>query len=106
MRVRVILTTVASAGCAHDPGPPSAEKVRATLERLGANPDTLYFERFVATSPATGQLSQQVLTLVPVKGSENYQIVDAQGDVFDNYNDFLRNNNLPDQPGPAQSEPG
>lgn len=97
----VIAILVGLAGCAEDPGPPSAAKVKATLERLGANPDTLYFEQFVATSPETGQVSQQVITLVPAKDGAGYQIVDSRGEVFDDYNDFLRDNNLPDQPGPG-----
>lgn len=104
MRTRLIMAAVLPvvlAGCTEEPGPPSAEKVKATLERLGVNPDTLYFEQFVATSPETGQLSQQVITLVPAKDGASYQIVDSQGEVFDDYNDFLRNNDLPDQPGPG-----
>ncbi|WP_156935421.1 hypothetical protein [Pseudonocardia spinosispora] len=103
MRILLVIALLAGlAGCAEDPGPPSADKVKATLERLGANPDTLYLEQFVATSPVTGQMSRQVLTLVPAKDAASYQIVDSQGEVFDDYNDFLRNNNLPDIPGPDQ----
>jgi hypothetical protein len=112
MRTRVILTAVGLvavaavlAGCAEPSRPPSPQKVQATLLRLGANPDTFYFEQFIATSPATGQLSKQYIVLVPAKDGKAYQIVDSQGDVFTDYNDFLRNNTLPDQPGPNPTKP-
>lgn len=85
--------------CGHNPGPPSPAKVEATLTRLGVNPDTVYFQPFVATSPTTGQLSRQMIAIVPSTDGTTIHIVDSQGDVFNNYNDFLSNNTLPDQPG-------
>jgi hypothetical protein len=87
-------------GCGRGEGGPSKEKVEAALHTLGADPDAVHFQTFVARSPATGQLSQQVLLLIPVPGATGFKIVDAQGEIFDSYNDFLGDNTLPDQPGP------
>lgn len=99
--VAVIASTMlALTGCAGTDGP-SEDKIKAALHELDANPDTIHFESFVAESTATGQLSKQVLLLVPTKDRASCQIVDAQGEIFDDYSDFLRNNTLPDQPGPG-----
>lgn len=97
----VIVTTLAvtSSGCAHAPEPPSAAKVEHTLRDLKVDPDKLLFERFTATSPVTGQVSNQVLIIAPADNGR-YRIIDSHGDIYDNYDDFLRNNTLPDQPGP------
>ena len=94
--LRLVLT-----GCARGGDGPSKEKVESALHTLSAAPDAVHFQQFVATSPATGQLSQQVLLLVPVQGGAGYKIIDAQGEIFDTYDDFLRENTLPDQPGPG-----
>jgi len=88
-------------GCAQTDDGPSKEKVESALHTLGADPDAVHFQTFVARSPATGQLSQQVLLLVPVPDGAGYKIIDAQGEIFDDYTDFLRDNTLPDHPGPG-----
>lgn len=95
------VTLLVLTGCARGEDGPSKEKVKSALHTLEADPDAVHFQTFVARSPATGQLSQQVLLLVPVPGGAGYKIVDAQGEIFDNYNDFLADNTLPDQPGPG-----
>ena len=97
----VAALSVATSGCAHVHDPSPKEKVKAALTRLNDDPDTYYFESFIARSPVTGQLSQQVLVLVPPKGGTGFKIVDSRGEIFDDYTDFLRNNTLPDQPGPT-----
>jgi len=99
LAVLLAVLLAALTGCAHPNDQPSAEKVKAALQRLGANPATIYFEPFVAKSPANNQLSRQVLILVPPKDGQGLKIVDSHGDIFDDYDDFLSNNTLPDQPG-------
>jgi len=99
--VALVVALLAVAGCARASEGPSKEKVESALHTLGADPDAVRIQNFVAGSPVNGQLSRQVLILVPVQGGAGYQIVDAQGEIFDNYNDFLRDNTLPDQPGPG-----
>jgi outer membrane murein-binding lipoprotein Lpp len=97
----VVVALLVLTGCARGENGPSKEKVQSALHTLSADPDAVHFQTFVATSPATGQLSQQVLLLVPVPGGAGYKIVDAQGEIFDDYETFLRDNTLPDQPGPG-----
>jgi hypothetical protein len=100
--VAVVAALAGITGCGHsEEGGPSKEKVESALHTLQADPDAVHFQTFVATSPATGQLSQQVLLLVPVPGGAGYKIVDAQGEIFGDYNEFLRDNTLPDLPGPG-----
>jgi hypothetical protein len=97
----LVVALLVVAGCARAEDGPSKEKVESALHTLGADPDAVHFRTFVAQSPANGQLSRQVLLLVPVPGGVGYKIVDAQGEIFDNYDAFLRDNTLPDQPGPG-----
>ena len=107
MQLRVIPSAVLAAvlltltGCGHSDDAPSEEKIKAALHELNADPDSVRFETFEAESPATGQLSRQILLLVPTKDRPGCKIVDAQGEIFDSYADFLRDNTLPDQPGPS-----
>jgi hypothetical protein len=107
MRLRLIPLAVLAvallglSGCGHSDDAPSEDKIKAALHELNADPNTVRFETFVAESPATGQRSRQVLLLVPTKEQPGYKIVDAQGEIFDSYADFLRDNTLPDQPGPS-----
>jgi hypothetical protein len=97
----LIVALLVLTGCARAEDGPSKEKVESALHTLGADTDAVRFQTFVARSPATGQLSQQMLLLVPVPDGAGYKIVDAQGEIFDTYGDFLRDNTLPDQPGPG-----
>jgi len=97
----LVVALLALTGCARAGDGPSKEKVESALRTLGAEPDAAHFQTFVARSPATGQLSQQVLILVPVPDGAGYKIVDARGEIFDDYDDFLRDNTLPDLPGPG-----
>ena len=97
----LVVALLVLTGCARGEDGPSKEKVKSALHTLSADPDAVHFQTFVATSPATGQLSQQVLLLVPVPGGAGYKIIDAQGEIFDDYGTFLRDNTLPDQPGPG-----
>jgi hypothetical protein len=97
----LVAALVVLTGCARGDDRPSKEKIESALHTLGADPDAVHFQTFVARSPATGQLSQQVLLLVPVPGGTSYKIVDAQGEIFEHYMDFLGDNTLPDQPGPG-----
>jgi hypothetical protein len=95
------LTAALLAGCGTTDDQPSKDKVLAALHTLGANPDTVHAQTVVARSPGTGQLSRQVLLLVPVPDAPGYRIVDAQGEIFTSYDEFLTTNTLPDQPGPG-----
>src|SRR5882757_9268828 len=90
----LVVALLALTGCARTGDGPSKEKVESALRTLRADPDAAHFQTFVARSPATGQLSQQVLILVPVPDGAGYKI-------FDDYAEFLQNNTLPDQPGPG-----
>jgi len=77
------------------------EKVESALRTLGAEPDAP-ISKLRGPQPRHWQLSQQVLILVPVPDGAGYKIVGRAGEIFDDYDDFLRDNTLPDLPVPAE----
>lgn len=85
---------LALTGCAHPDDPTSPEKIKSAIQRLGANMDTVRFQTVVAKNPTNGVLTTRTLILVPRPG-QNDQIIDSQGEVFGSYQEFLRDNTIP-----------
>jgi hypothetical protein len=80
--------------CAGSGGVPQPEKVKAAIQSLGGTPDTIYQQEVIAKDLTSGHYSGQMVFVVPSKGG-GFQIVDSTGEIFRDYDDFLRNNRWP-----------
>lgn len=89
------LAAVLLVGCSNPDGTTQFEKVKAAIQSLGGTPGSIYLQEIVSKSPTTNQIMPQVLFLVFSKESQSFQLVDSQGDIFDDYDDFLQRNLLP-----------
>jgi hypothetical protein len=79
-------------GCASPGGTPAPDKVKAAVQSLGGNPDQLYQEEVVFKTLDVKSYDSQIIFLVPSKDGKLSRIVDAQGEIYRDYADFLRNN--------------
>ena len=87
-----VLLLLGLGGCASSSGAPN--KVQAAVESLGGNPDQLYQELVVFKTVDVKSYDSQLIYLVPSKDGKDFQIVDAHGEIYRDYNDFIRNNRL------------
>jgi hypothetical protein len=90
----MVLLFLALGGCASSSGAPAPDKVRAAVESLGGNPDQLYQELVVFKTVDVKSYDSQLIYLVPSKDGKDFQIVDAHGEIYRDYGDFIRNNRL------------
>lgn len=92
--VAVSVAVTGLGGCSPDPHPLPVERIKSLVTELGGNPDR-YYEANVAHAPLDGQrLRTQKIYLVPVGPGREFRILDADGAVYQDYRDFLRNNTL------------
>ena len=83
-------------GCGGPSDAPGPDTAKAVAVRLGGDPDQLYQQEVVFKTVGSDHFASQVVFLVPSKDGKSFQIVDSHGRVYRDYNDFLRNNRLPD----------
>jgi hypothetical protein len=89
------LALLALGGCGHPDDVPGPDKATAAIKSLGGNPDDLYKEKVIFKPVGAEHFDVQDVYLVPSKDGETFEIVDAQGRIYRDYDDFLRNNRLP-----------
>jgi len=90
----MMLFLLALGGCASSNGSPETDKVKAAVESLGGNPDQLYQEMVVFRTLDVKSYDSQLIYLVSSKDGKGFHIVDAHGEIYRDYNDFIRNNSL------------
>lgn len=73
---------------------PAPDKVKAAVQSLGGTPTTTYQETVVFRKPGEEHYEQQDVDLVPSKTGGAFQVVDAAGNIYRDYDDFLVNNAL------------
>jgi hypothetical protein len=86
------LTLLALGGCTSSPpqlGADPLDKARAAVQRLGGNPDELYKQQVMVKSMGSKDYSSKIIYLVPAKNGTDFTIVDEQGSVYRNYDDFV-----------------
>jgi hypothetical protein len=87
------------AGCGGPAGPsqtgPEPDRAKAAIQSLGGNPDQLYHQKLIFKVLGSEHFAAQDVYLVPSADGTSFQIVDAQGRIYRDYDDLLRNNNLP-----------
>jgi PBP1b-binding outer membrane lipoprotein LpoB len=81
-------------GCAGAEPGTQVEKVKVAYAKLGAKPDTTYFQTVLDTDPSSAEVRTFKIALVPSADGKSFQIVDSEGEIFADYYDFLRNNTL------------
>ena len=89
------LVLLAISGCASPSGDPQPDKVKASIQSLGGTPDTIFQEQVLAKDLTSGHYTSQTVFLVPSKDGKAFQIVDSMGEIYRDYDDFLRNNRWP-----------
>ena len=82
-------------GCSDVDKQPPLARANAAIQRLGGVPDNLYKQEVLVENLSTGQYTSRIIVLVPEKNGKDVHIVDADGEVFDNYDEFLRDNTWP-----------
>jgi hypothetical protein len=85
---------LALGGCVNSNGMPEPDKVKASVESLGGNPDHLYQELVVFKTLDVKSYDSQLIYLVPTKDGKGFHIVDARGEIYRDYKDFIRENGL------------
>jgi len=90
------LALLSLGGCGHPTDVPDPDKATAAIKGLGGNPDDLYQQKVIFKSVGAEHFDVQNVYLVPSKDGKTFQIVDAQGRIYRDYDDFLRNNSLPE----------
>lgn len=75
--------------------PSDAAKIDAAFARLGANPETVGQQKVIdGNFGPLDQVVSRLIYLVPKDDGKTYWIVDSEGEVFDGYYEFLRDNTL------------
>lgn len=82
---------LALAGCAGEPDVPAPDRAQAAIRSLGGGPGNVFKQQVLSKDLGTGSYSSQTVFVVAMKGGD-LRIVDSRGDVFDDFDDFLRRN--------------
>jgi hypothetical protein len=95
----LVLVLLTLAGCSGSGGVqgagPEPDKVKAAIQSLGGDSDKLYQQKVIFKELGGEHFAAQDVYLVPSQDGKTFQIVDAQGRVYSDYGDLLRNNKLP-----------
>jgi hypothetical protein len=95
--VVVGLALLALGGCAsHSGGAPQPDKLKASIQSLGGTPETIYQEQVLSKDLTSGHYTSQMVFLVPSKVTKGFEIVDSGGEIYRDFDDFLRNNRWPE----------
>ena len=73
---------------------PAPDKVAAAVQSLGGTPTTTYQETVVFRKPGEEHYQQQEVDLVPSRTGGPFLVVDAAGNIYRDYDDFLVDNTL------------
>jgi hypothetical protein len=90
------LALLSLAGCGHPGDAPEPDKATAAIKSLGGNPDDLYQEKVIFKPVGAEHFDVQNIYLVPSEDGKTFEIVDLQGRIYRDYDDFLLNNSLPE----------
>jgi hypothetical protein len=89
------LATACLAGCAKQPGPLTFEQIQTIAADLGGDRERVYQTELAYTPLNPRRPTTQKIYLIPLAGG-SFRIVDANGMVYQDYRDFLRNNTMGD----------
>ena len=95
---RILLTAalaaVALAGCSKQPQPVTTDQIKAIAANISGGSGNFYQAELAYAPLGAPHFDTQQVYLVPVGDGKQFRIVDINGEVYQDYQDYLRNNSL------------
>jgi hypothetical protein len=88
------LATAALAGCSKQPQPVTTDQIKAIAADLSGGHRNFYQAELAYAPLGAPHFGTQQIYLVPVGDGKQFRIVDINGKIYQDYQDYLRNNTL------------